>query len=243
MQDIEAQLSQPEPQVELTSGPHLRSTVLVFFLVVCFVTHFWAPQAAIVPFMLLATTSTNALWCMPSELIISLGPIPTCFLRRRISYGDIESVAEVRGRLRVVTLVFARMLRIWQPLNFVYGLTLGKELIEVNLTLEAAKAQGWFMGQSVLISVDQAEDIVSHVLFRQKYGAEEPLPASMAARSGGRAGQKVKWVVLDALDWVLSLHARNATACDLFGFILAPIHAFVESQRGRTAEDERDHSL
>lgn len=242
-QDIEAQLPKPEPRAELTSGPHLRSTVLLFFVVLLFVTHFWAPQAAIIPFMFLATTSTNALWCMPGELIISLGPIPTCFLRRRISYDDIESITEVRGRLHTVTLLLRRMLRIWQPLGFCYGLTLGKELVEVSLASDAQKEHGIFMGPSILISVDQAEDVISHVLFRQKHGAEAPLPASMARSGTGQAGQKVKWVVLDAFDMLLSLHARNSTACDIFGFILAPISAFVESQRNGTGDDERDHSL
>lgn len=239
------QLPQPQAQAELTSGPHLRASVMLVALVLLVVTHLKAPQASIIPFMLLATTSTEALWCMPGELIVSLGPVPTCFLRRRIPYSDIASITEVRGRLRSTGLLLRRMLRFWRPLGFAYGLTLGKELVDIDLVPEAKKTAGYFMQQPILISVDQAEDIIAHVLYRQKYGPDAPLPASMLARSdnGPLAANKVKWVVLDCLDVVLSMHRRNATACDLFGFILAPIAAFVESQRTGTSEGDRDHSL
>lgn len=233
-----------QQQPELTSGPHLRAFVLVVVLVLIVLAILINVQALIVPLVLLCTTSTSALWCMPGELVISLGPIPVCFLRRRIPYSEIRSIAEVRGRLNTAGLLARRMAQPWRPLGFGYGLTLGKDLIDIDLHPEARKKQGYFMRQPVLISVDQAEDVLSHVLFKQKYGAEAPLPESLLARSPvGRAAHKVKWVVLDALDILISLHSRNSTACDVCGLLLAPIQGFIEAQRTKAWLSERVHDL
>lgn len=246
----EAQAALQEAQLqnslvpELTSGPHLRSVVLLFVVALFVVTAVWIQQAMIVPLVLLCTTTTSALWCMPGELVISMGPIPVCFLRRRIPYGEIRSVTEVRGRLRTAGAVVRRMMQPWRPLGFGYGLTLGKDLIDIELVPSAKKTQGYFMSQPVLISVDQAEDIISHVLFKQKYGSGAPLPESLLARAPLRwTAHKVKWVVLDAFDLLLSMHSQNRTACDVCGLICAPFQGFIEAQRTKAWLNERDHDL
>lgn len=228
---------EPQPRPELASGPHLRASVVAACAALFAIARLWAPQASLIPFVLLCTTSTSALWCMSEELVISLGPVPVCFLRRRIAYGEVRSVTEVRGGLRTASALAQRVLRPWRPLGFAYGLTLGKELIDLELLPEAQASHGYFMRQPVLVSVDQAEDVIAHVLFRQKYGKDAPLPASLLARSAvGRGARPVKWVVLDALDMLLSWHAQNSTACDACSLILAPIQAAIEAQRAKPCD-------
>lgn len=229
---------------ELTSGPHLRASVVAACGALFVAMRLWAPQASLLPFVLLACTSTSALWCLPGELVISLGPVPVCFLRRRIPYAEIASIQEVRGSLRAAGALGRRLLRPWRPLGFAYGLTLGKELIDLELHPAAQSAQGYFLGQPVLISVDEAEEVIAHVLFRQKYGATAPLPASLLARgaAAARGERTVKWVVLDVLDLLLSWHASNTTACNACGLLLAPIQATIEAQRAKLGADGRDHT-
>mmetsp|Transcript_109593 Transcript_109593/g.353744 ORF Transcript_109593/g.353744 Transcript_109593/m.353744 type:complete len:174 (-) Transcript_109593:395-916(-) len=79
------------PGSELASGPHLRAAVLLSFVALWALAHNWVPQLTIVPFVLLCTTSTSALWCMPNEVVLSLGPVPVCFFRRRIPYKAVEA--------------------------------------------------------------------------------------------------------------------------------------------------------
>ncbi|CAJ1338959.1 unnamed protein product [Effrenium voratum] len=86
---------------ELSSGPHLRGSVVVVCLLLWLAARFWIPQASMIPFVMLCTASTSALWCTPEGIVVSLGPIPLCLFRKRIPYRDVASVHVLRGRLPV----------------------------------------------------------------------------------------------------------------------------------------------
>jgi len=208
----------------------------VAFVFFWFVTREWAPQLTILPFILLCTTSTSALWCLPHEVVVSLGPIPVCFFKRRIPYKDIASVNVVQGRLPVLSALVCRSLRLWRPFGFAYGLTFGKALVDIVLQAESSsgdqKTKDNCTRQPFLVSVDDANDIVDYVLFRQKHGADAPLPVSLLARPhNGR----VKWVMCDLLDVLLRWHARNQTACDVFGLFLQPFQTDAWGSHARIA--------
>jgi len=206
------------PSAELTSGPHLRGVVFVAVALLWLATQEWAPQLAILPVALLCTASTSALWCMPHEVVVSLGPVPVCFFRRRILYKNIASITIVQGRLRVLTAIACRGVRFWRPFGFVYGLTLGKAVVDI--VLRADPVSGLQPAEHpLLLSVDDAEDVVAYVLFRQQHGPEAPLPTSLlACQPAGRA----TWIWCDLLDLLLRWHARNQTACDVCGLFLQP---------------------
>lgn len=213
-----------KPQYERVSGPHLRAVVLVTSTALFFAARVWFPEVSLFLFMLICTTSSSALWCTPNELVLSLGPIPVCFFRRRIQYKDIASVTIIRGRFQVFAALARRSLRLWQPLGFAYGLTLGKALIDIipqsaddDTTKKARKC---FTKHSILVSVDAADDIIAHILFRQQHGPETPLPASLVVNTNDKL---VKWVWCDLLELLLSWHARNQALCDVCGLLLQPL--------------------
>merc|ERR1712183_532382 len=165
-------------RVELVSGPHLRSVVAWVCFLLWLAVRIWEGHAQLylLPAVLLCTTSTSALWCTPTELAVSLGPVPVCFFRRRITYKDIASVKIVRGRFRqFATLMWQGGTRFWQPHGYMYGLTLGKALVEISLQQTEATAKIMWWPSRLLVSVDEAEGVVAHVLFRQKYGTQKPL--------------------------------------------------------------------
>lgn len=231
-------LKQDPATPDLISGPHLRGVVVVACIALWVATRYWAQQLSIVPFAMLACNSTSALWCMPQELIISLGPIPVCFLRRRIPYEDIESIEVIKGRLHILGLLLRRGVCFWQPLGCAYGLTVGKALIDVKLTAEAltGPAHGRCLrGGRVLISVDDAEEVVARVEFRKEHGAVVLLPWAMRQAPEDSAGT-VRWVVCDLLEPLLAWHKRNRTTCDALGLLLQPLQdqVFGESHE-RTA--------
>lgn len=192
-------------KVELVSGPHLRGVVPVVSLVLwiaiqIFDGHF---QFYIVPAVILGTITTSALWCTPKELAISLGPVPTCFFRKHIPYEDIASVAVVRGQLRQVTAVALQAAsRPWQPHSYMYGLTLGKDLIDLTLQqklTDPPKGRHW--PSRLLVSVDHGDEVAAHVLFRQQHGPDKPV--LIAQPRDTIIGGPVRWVLCDACDILL----------------------------------------
>lgn len=223
---------------ERTSGPHLRAVVILGCALFWVATRLWAQQISLLPFILLChprcTMSTSAMWCTPTELVVSLGPVPMCLLRRRILYKDIASVTVVHGRFQVLRVLLTRSLRLWEPFGFVYGLTIGKSVVDIALNVPEHRGQGdleeggskrprarwqcWEM-QPLLVSVDDADDVVAYILFRQEHGPEAPLPESLMLRS---QGGKARWVWCDALDVLLSWHSRNQVMCDVCGLLLQP---------------------
>lgn len=217
-----AELRQLSTSAELASGPHLRAFVVVFCAVLWLAVREWAPKFTMVPLVGLLCTSTSALWCMPNELVISLGPVPACFFRRRIAYEDIQHVAVVRGRLRILQAFAQRVLKPWQPLGGLYGLTLGKAVIEVSLKakqpVDGDARRARCSHDVYLISVDEADDIVDHILFRREHGPLAPLPARLVAAPPPSDG--IRWVVCDLIDMLLSWHARNGAVCDIFNVLL-----------------------
>merc|ERR1712066_822314 len=72
--------------------------------------------------------------------------------------------------------------------------------------------------QSILVSVDDADEVMAHVLFRQRYGPDAPLPAALLPANA----EAVKWVLLDVFDMFVSWHAQNRAACDVCGLFLQP---------------------
>jgi len=230
---------------ERTSGPHLRAVVMIASVILWFAARTWAPQLSMLPFAMFCTTTTSALWCTAEGLVISLGPVPVCIFRRRIPYRDIASVTVVRGRLAVLETLMRRGLRLWQPLGFAYGLTLGKALVDISLqpsedtTAMPAEEErqnfwnclsarlgfghaweGCCSMPTLLVSVDEAEDVVAHIRFRCQHGASVPLPHSLTPVAEDKA--KTKWVVCDVLELLLSWHARNRVACDVFALLFQP---------------------
>lgn len=233
---IAAPMTSYSPAAELTSGPHLRAVVLVVFALLWLVSREWAPQLALFPFVLLCTTSTSALWCLPHEVVLSLGPVPICLFRRRIPYSRIASITVVQGRLRVLCALVRRGLRLWQPLGIAYGLTFGKALINIVLRADSDRSAQWSLRdcsqQPLLISVDDAEDVLAYVLFRQEHGAEAPLPTSLISHP---PEVQARWVWCDVFDILLRWHARNQTACDICGLFLQPFQSDTWGSHARIA--------
>jgi len=219
-------------QADLMSGPHFRSVVLVMFVLLWIVVRSWASQLTIIPVTFACTVSTSALWCMPHELVVSLGPVPVCFFRRRIPYKDIASVQIVTGRLKILSILACRGIRFWRPLGFLYGLTFGKALVDIELKGESAKGNT-LLRQPLLVSVDDAYDVVDYVKFRQDHGPHVPVPEMLLA-TPQRAKQK-HWVVCDLLDLLLRWHARNQTTCDIFGILLQPFQGDAWGSHARLA--------
>merc|ERR1711879_206175 len=97
--------------------------------------------------------------------------------------------------------VARRGMRLWEPFGFAHGLTLGKALVDVvvrdSTTTSGEERKCCRSQRTFLISVDEAEEIVSHVIFRQRYGPDAPLPESLLA---GRPANKVQWILLDLFD-------------------------------------------
>jgi len=226
-------------EADLTSGPHLRAVVLVLFLLLWVVVRDWASQLTILPVTFVCTMSTSAMWCMPHELVVSLGPVPVCFFRRRIPYKDIASVQIVTGRLRILSILACRGIRFWRPLGFVYGLTFGKALVDIELKGEAANGSSQaakgsaLIRQPLLVSVDDACDVIEYVKFRQEHGPHVPVPEMLLA-SPHKAPQ-VRWVVCDLLDLLFRWHARNQTTCDIFGILLQPFQGDAWGSHARIA--------
>lgn len=194
-----------DDRIELTSGPHLRAAIVGVCVVLWLLLRAFGGQLQIyaLPAMLLCTMSTSALWCTSNDIVLSLGPVPTCFFRRRIPYKDIDSIAIVRGRLHVlVALLRQGITRPWQPHGYIYGLTLGKDLIDVTMRdgAEVRKRDRLFP-RRLLVSVDEADNVVAHVRFRQQYGAQMPL-LTPEPRHQAIAGP-VRWVLCDACDILL----------------------------------------
>merc|ERR1712216_1050766 len=166
---VSAGVPMDSDRVELVSGPHLRAVVAGAAFVLWLIVRIWGGHSQLycLPIALLCTASTSALWCTSTEIAVSLGPVPVCFFRKRIPYQDIVSVAIVRGRFRQIsTLLLQGLTRPWQPHGFIYGLTLGKDLIDVTLQHNPdgpSKSRLW--PSRLLVSVDEAEGIVAHVLF------------------------------------------------------------------------------
>lgn len=234
--------------LEVSSGPHLRGIVVIVSIALWFAARTWIPQASMLPVLLLCTASTSALWCTQEEIVVSLGPIPVCLFRKKIPYRDIESVHILRGRLNAAARVLRRICMI-QPFGFAYALTLGKDVVDIRLLQASNKESSammrfveWmFCGvgvSSVLVSVDEAEDVVAHVLFRSENGPTGPLPASLV-RAQPKDASKVQWVLCDFLDLLLSWHARNRVACDACSLLLQPFqeanHKYEWTARSRTA--------
>lgn len=201
-------LKQDVDRVEFSSGPHLRGVIGVGCCVLWFMV--WMidghTQLYCVPLVILCTASTSALWCTPQDLVISLGPVPTCFFRRRIPYKDITSVAVVHGHMRILrALARLSMRRPWQFHACIYGLTFGKDILDVTLRANCPAAGGERAGRlrlfpdRLLISVDEGERIAAHVDFRQKYGAHAPLLKDASVNSRGGFAP-VRWVLCDACD-------------------------------------------
>mmetsp|Transcript_87512 Transcript_87512/g.155218 ORF Transcript_87512/g.155218 Transcript_87512/m.155218 type:complete len:311 (+) Transcript_87512:37-969(+) len=226
---------------ERRSGPHLRAVVIIASALFWLATRTWAPQLSMLPFAMFCTTTSSALWCTAEGLVISLGPVPVCVFRRRIPYRDIASVTVVRGRWAVLDTLLRRGIRLWQPLGFAYGLTLGKALVDISLQPAEDSGspapeeeprtfwsrfsarlgcQGCCSVSPLLISVDEAEDIVAHIRFRCQHGVSAPLPHSLIPAAEEKA--QAKWVVCDVFELLLSWHARNRVACDVFALLFQP---------------------
>lgn len=167
------QLSQ---QVELVSGPHMRSVFLVITFMLAILSVIFVPRSIIISIMFGVTLTTSALWCTPRDVVISLGPVPVCMLRQRIPYENIASITVLNKRRLVVQALLQQGMRIWQPLNVIYGLTLGKPLIDI--VLKQPQPLRFYASQRYLVSVDKPQDIIAHVTFRQENGPNVPLPAS-----------------------------------------------------------------
>ncbi|CAE6924222.1 PRMT5 [Symbiodinium natans] len=199
----------------------------------------WLPQISMLPFVMLCTASTSALWCTPEGVVLSLGPVPLCIFRRRIPYRDITSVAVVRGRKSVATTMAKNFLRLWQPFGYVYALTLGKDVVDIRLrhckekgvadssspALPENLPSSWLPWHccnscTLLVSVDKADDVVAHAQFRSEHGPLAPLPDSL--RSNEVQATAKKWVVCDIFEMLLSWHARNRVACDACSLLLQP---------------------
>ncbi|CAE7729540.1 unnamed protein product, partial [Symbiodinium necroappetens] len=155
---------------ELASGPHLRGIVMVVSVAFWFAARTWLPQISMLPFIMLCTASTSALWCTPEGVVVSLGPVPICIFRRRIPYRDITSIVVVRGRKSVAVAMAKHLFRLWQPFGYVYALTLGKDVVDIRLRhckekqsaddISPAPAGSWlpWLGCSpctLLVSVDK----------------------------------------------------------------------------------------
>jgi hypothetical protein len=188
-------------RVELVSGPHLRAVVGAACFVLWLAVRLWEGhmQLYLLPVLLLCTASTSALWCTPTELAVSLGPVPVCFFRRRINYKEIASVTIVRGRLQqFAKLAWQGATRPWQLHGFVYGLTIGKDLIDISLQrTEDSLPPSRLWPKRLLVSVDEAEGIVAHVLFRQKHGSQVPV---LTPQPRHPIMGPVRWVLCDACD-------------------------------------------
>ncbi|CAJ1408737.1 unnamed protein product [Effrenium voratum] len=132
-----------------------------------------------------------------------------------------------------------------QPFGFMYALTLGKDMVDICLHAdEDSSASKQFLGwlpwragvANLLVSVDEAEDVVAHVQYRAEYGASAPLPDSLVRE---RVEARVQWVVCDFLDILMSWHARNRVACDACSLLLQPFQqadqSYAWAARARTA--------
>eukprot|EP00927_Polykrikos_kofoidii_P081854 TRINITY_DN7972_c0_g1_i3.p1 TRINITY_DN7972_c0_g1~~TRINITY_DN7972_c0_g1_i3.p1 ORF type:complete len:340 (-),score=45.28 TRINITY_DN7972_c0_g1_i3:67-1086(-) len=178
---------QPPPKtVDATSGPYLRTTiVLTCITFLLWMRHFafLAPTLCMTPLVVAMTTGTSVLWCTPTELIVSLGPLPVCIFRRRFSYQDIRSVTAVQGRFRAFTAMFRKAICFWRIYGYIYAWTLGKEMIDIEVEpgSPAYKAFACFDGH-LLVAVDEAWHVAELVLFRKEHGADAMLPPSLAAR-------------------------------------------------------------
>ncbi|CAE7327325.1 unnamed protein product, partial [Symbiodinium pilosum] len=172
---------------ELSSGPHLRGLVVVASLLFWFATRLWLPQVSMLPFVMLCTASTSALWCTQEGVVVSLGPVPLCIFRRRIPYRDIAAIMVIRGRKSVAAAVAKHFLCLWQPFGYAYALTLGKEIVHIRLRHDEEKNHAdtrlsalpisWLSWQrcgsrTMLVSVDKADDVVAHTQFRSEHGPQ-----------------------------------------------------------------------
>lgn len=225
-------------QAERISGPHLRAVVVVACGVLWVATRLWLPQLSVLPFVMLCTLSSSALWCTPTEFVVSLGPVPVCLFRRRIPYKQVGSVSLIQGRLQVLQALLGRGLRFWRPLGVAYGLTMGKAVVDITLLPEVpemaatsedlegqvdkvAAAEGsrrsCLQPLVLLVSVDDAEDVVAHILFRRDHGPDVPLPEALRPQ---RNRQQPQWVVCDAFDLLLAWTAKNQVMCDVCSLLL-----------------------
>ncbi|CAE7825157.1 unnamed protein product [Symbiodinium sp. CCMP2592] len=237
---------------ELASGPHLRGIVMVVSLAFWFAARTWLPQISMLPFVMLCTASTSALWCTPEGVVVSLGPVPLCIFRRRIPYRDITSIVVVRGRKSVAVAMAKHLFRLWQPFGYVYALTLGKDVVDIRLhhckekesadDISSAPAGSWLPWLrcspcTLLVSVDKADDVVAHVQFRSEHGPLVPLPHAL--RGCEVKATAAKWVVCDIFEMLLSWHARNRVACDACSLLLQPFQeanqSYAWAARSRTA--------
>lgn len=206
------------PRTELMSGPHVRAIVAIACFALWCLTRRFLPDASLIPFVIVCTTLSSAMWCTPAEIIVSLGPIPVCFLRRHIAYRDVVSVSVVNGRCHALSLLLQRGLRPWQPLGFALGLTIGKPLLDLEVSLPTSQDS-----LRLLVSVDRPEDVIAQVHFRQQNGPEVPLPDHMVQTEVQHdQAQTARWVPCDLFDAFLAWHARNATMCDFFALVLQP---------------------
>lgn len=163
----------PPDQAEYAAKPHLRAVVIVasagFFFLVRHLGH----QVAALPVMMFLVSATSTLWCTPRELVLALGPVPTCLFQRRIPYSEIVSIVVVRGRFQTLAALMSQGARLWQPHGWAYGLTLGKDLVDVRL--KSGKIKG-FWPSRILVSVDDPDDVVALMNFRRQSGPDVPLP-------------------------------------------------------------------
>jgi len=193
-------------RVELVSGPHLRAAIAGVAFVVWLIVRLWGGhgQLYILPAIVLCTASTSALWCTPTELAVSLGPVPVCFFRRRIAYEEVGNVTVVRGQLRqIATVAWQAITRPWQPHGFMYGLTMGKDMIDVTLVQRPdAPPKSRLWPTRLLISVDEADAVVDHVAFRKQYGNSKKV-VLLADKRDPIVSGPVRWVLCDACDILL----------------------------------------
>lgn len=201
--------------VEYAARPQLRAAVLFVCAVLSIAMLRWGRQMVVLPILCFLTTGTSTIWCTPTEFIIALGPVPMCMTQRRIPYEDISSVTHVRGCCCALATILGRLLRLWQPLGFGYGLTLGKDLLDIRLQPSftdggSAKLRA-FWPQRMLVSVDDAEGIIAHVNFRKEHGSRVVLPASF--RSPAPTSSVSQWVLCDAFP-------QDVVVCDACDFLL-----------------------
>jgi len=154
----------------------MRSVFLVFSFALAMLSMFFMPRAVVISIVFGCTFTTSALWCTPRDVVISLGPVPVCTLRQRIPFENIASITVLTKRMLIVRALLRQGVQIWQPLNIIYGLTLGKPLIDI--VLKQPQPLKFYASRRYLVSVDKPQDIIAHVTFRQQNGPDVPLPAS-----------------------------------------------------------------
>eukprot|EP00928_Gymnodinium_smaydae_P054582 TRINITY_DN38328_c0_g1_i1.p1 TRINITY_DN38328_c0_g1~~TRINITY_DN38328_c0_g1_i1.p1 ORF type:complete len:319 (+),score=49.03 TRINITY_DN38328_c0_g1_i1:81-1037(+) len=234
--------------VEAVAGPHLRAAVLAVWSACWWWGRrwsWWTPQLTMLLFFAAATTASSAVWCTSEDLVLSLGPIPVCIFRRRFPYKDIASIAVVRGRWGTIGAMLQRGPPGWRFFSLAYGLTLGKPVVEVTLEPDCAglRAMGRCAGP-LLLSVDDAEDIVELVRFRKEHGPEASLPPSLAGlRLAAAEAASARWVWCDICDpFVRPWNSQDKVMCNMWDLLLQPWRGPAQpTWREHAAARERDH--